>query len=105
MLAQFNRFSLTLTKAQALSASHRGECVDDVDELSKVPAVARQLRLLRPEDVVAELRDVGAWDAEELTDHAGNLQRLLWVAAGNIRDELEERRSASGTRIAYITRS
>jgi hypothetical protein len=87
MISQFERFSLVLTKEQGLSASHQGQCDEDVRALSEVPAIARQLRLLRPEDVAAELKEYGAWDAEELADHAQNVQRILWLAAGNIREE------------------
>jgi hypothetical protein len=31
-----------------------------------------------------ELREYGAWDDQELTDHEQNLQRILWIAAGDI---------------------
>ena len=33
-----------------------------------------------------ELREYGAWDENELADHDQNLQRLLWLAAGDIVD-------------------
>lgn len=38
----------------------------------------------RPEDLKRKLREYGAWDDEELADHAQNLQRILWIAAGDI---------------------
>lgn len=87
MQAHFDRFSITLTKDQARSASHQGQCDCDVAELSRVPAIARQLAKITPEALRAELKEYGAWDAAELADHDQNLQRILWLAAGNIVDE------------------
>ena len=88
MWASFNRFEIRLTKDQARSASHQGQCDDDVNALSEVPAIKRQLAKLDPADVAAELKEYGAWDQEELADHEQNLQRILWIAAGNIIDSL-----------------
>jgi len=88
MFAMFNRFVLQMTRAQAESASHSESCDDDVMALSRAPKIARQLRALDPADVRAELAEYGAWDDAELSDHAQNLQRILWIAAGNISDDL-----------------
>ncbi len=93
MRSHFNRFTLILTKAQALGASNQGQCDNAVRALSEVPSVARQLRLLRPEDVRAELAECGAWNAEELEDAAQNLRRILWIASMNIRDEIDTRQA------------
>jgi hypothetical protein len=41
----------------------------------------------------AELREYGAWNEEELSNHEDNLARILWIACGNIREELRERES------------
>lgn len=81
------RIELKLTKAQAEACSHPGPCDDDVLALSQCPAIARQLRKLKPELLVAELSEYGAWDEVELQDHAQNLQRVLWIAAGDISDD------------------
>ena len=78
------RIQLQLTLKQAKSASHSGQCDADVQALSEVPAVARQLRKVDAEVLRTELRECGAWDAEELADHDQNIQRLLWIAAGDI---------------------
>lgn len=87
MIARFNQFILKLTKAQAASASHQGACDADVRALSEVPAVRRQLRKLAPSMVMAELKGYGAWDEAELQNHEQNLQRVVWLAAGNITEE------------------
>jgi hypothetical protein len=87
MFSSFERFDLELTLEQAQSASHQGRCDDDVEALAREPGVAAQLAALDPLAVAAELREYGAWDDDELADHDANLRRVLWLAAGQIRDE------------------
>jgi len=81
-----NYVELQLTLKQAEMASHAGQCDDDVRFLSRLPSVARQLRELNPENLRRELKEYGAWDESELSDHEQNCQRILWIAAGDIRD-------------------
>jgi len=76
--------TLQMTMDQARSASHQGQCDADVEALSRVPVIARQLRKLDADTLRRELREYGAWDADELADHEQNLQRILWLAAGEI---------------------
>jgi hypothetical protein len=75
---------LQMTKAQAQAVSHQGQCDADVLELSKQPKIARQLASLDPLKLRSELHEYGAWDDKELADHTQNLQRILWMAAGEI---------------------
>ncbi len=78
------RIELQITRAQAHTGSHQGQCDADIAELRRVPAIRRQLEKL-PAPLVAEcLREYGAWDDAELSDHDANLSRLLWVACGDI---------------------
>lgn len=77
---------LKLTKAQAEMASHQGQCDADVKALSEVPAVRRQLAKLDRALLATELKEYGAWDDVELADHAQNLQRIVWIAAGDIKE-------------------
>ena len=77
---------LRMTKAEAASASHPGPCDDDVRALSRVPHIAKQLSAIDPALLRKELQECGAWDDEELRDHDQNLQRILWIAAGDIRN-------------------
>lgn len=81
------RVELQITRAQAAACSHPGPCDADVLALSQVPTVARQLRKIPAEVLAAELKEYGAWDAVELADHNQNLQRLLWLACGDITEE------------------
>jgi len=78
------RIELQMTLEEARSASHQGQCDADVLALSRVPKVRRQLDKLDAELLRAELREYGAWDANELSDHNQNLQRILWLAASDI---------------------
>lgn len=81
------RIELKLTKSQARRASHPGPCDRDVLELSRVPEIRRQLAKIDPETLRQELKEYGAWDADDLADHDQNLQRILWIAAGDITEE------------------
>jgi len=81
------RIELQMTMEQAESASHSGECDDDVAELAKVPAIAEQLAKIDPALLSAELKEYGAWDDEERADHDQNLQRILWLAADDITEQ------------------
>lgn len=84
MFAHFNRFSLEMTKSEAQSASHQGQCDDDVEYLTCTAKIRRQLDKIPPDDIAAELSEYGAWDDVELSDHAQNRRRIVWIAACNI---------------------
>ena len=75
---------LQITKSQAESASHQGQCDNDVLALSKIPAISRQLNKIKPDVLRCELNEYGAWDDIELSDHEQNIQRILWVACCDI---------------------
>jgi len=80
------RIELNITKRQAAGAYHRGDCERDVAELCRVPAIAKQSRVIDPAELREELSQWGAWDETELADHAQNLQRLVWLACGDVVD-------------------
>ena len=82
--AQFNRFALDLPDDAAASCYHQGACDSDVEYWSN--RVTRPDEIT-PEKLAAELKEYGAWDAEELADDAANWCRIIWLAAGNIQDE------------------
>ena len=87
MWAPFNRFELNITKRDAAIGSHPGPCDADISALRTVPYIRRQLATLDPEALRTELKDYGAWDDTELADHDANLDRILWIACGNITDD------------------
>jgi hypothetical protein len=78
------RIELQITKKQALTCSHAGQCDVDVEALMKTPSIARQLKKLDPALVAVCLKEYGAWDAEQLSNHNDNLTRLLWCACCDI---------------------
>lgn len=83
--AYFNRFFIELPDEAVTDCSHQGQCDEDVAYwVTRIP----QLSELNPSILAMELKEYGAWDAEELADHEANLRRILWIAAGNIREEL-----------------
>ncbi|CAK0779620.1 Phage protein [Azospirillaceae bacterium] len=80
-------FSISMTLKQAESCSHSGQCDEDVQALSRLPAIRRQLVKIPPEAIAAELKEHGAWDEIELQDYEQNIQRILWITANNISEE------------------
>ncbi len=76
--------NLNLTRNQAAQCSHPGQCDGDVRAVSSLPKVRAQLAKVNPATLRAELEEYGAWSEGELADHAQNLQRLVWLAAGDI---------------------
>lgn len=91
MYAYFDRFTLNITLKDAQSASHAGRCDDDVAHLRTKPYIRRQLAKLDPQDLAYELHEYGAWDEDQLADHEANLDRILWIACGNISEEYKQR--------------
>ena len=89
MIADFNcKFELHITKKQAEQGSHPGGCDDDIKALLEIPSIRRQFAKINPEGIKAELKEYGAWDEEELNDVEANKARILWIACGNITDEI-----------------
>jgi hypothetical protein len=91
MNAYFERFEITMTRAQALSCSQPGrDASPDIERLLTDPRIARQARKLDRDKLREELDEYGAWGDAELADHDANIRRILWIAAGNIREESEQ---------------
>ena len=76
-----------MTLAQAQSASHSGQCDDDVAALLALPSIARQVDAWGPALIAAELSEYGAWDEKELADVAQNRARIVWILANDITEE------------------
>lgn len=91
MYASFERFELKLTKDQTLTGSHPGPCDDDIEALLKIPAIKKQLDKIESAKIRDELKEYGAWNDQELSDDGQNRARILWIACGNIRDELNNK--------------
>ena len=76
-----NDLKLTRRDAEACSASGDNEAA--VNEVIVKPYVKKQLATIDPEQLKKELKDYGAWDETELANHQDNLQRWLWISAGD----------------------
>lgn len=74
----------------ARNCSHSGPCDDDVERARLLPEVQAELSKIDPEGLRKELKEYGCWTDQQLADHNTNLDRILWIAAGNIMDELYE---------------
>ncbi len=89
--ASFNRFELRLPGQCVLDCSHSGQCDEDVAFWA--PKVRAQCNAdsfkngPTADNVRAELKEYGAWDAEELSDDDANWRRLVWCAANNIAED------------------
>ena len=83
------RIELDLTMEQASKGYHTGQCDRDIVELRSYPDIENQLQALDHLLVKAELKEMGAWDDVELSNHENNLDRLLWIACGDL-IEMEE---------------
>jgi len=81
------RLELNLSADQAARGYHSGRCDADIVELKQVPEISAQLLALDTGLVRECLREYGAWNSAELSSHGDNLERLLWIACGDIVDQ------------------
>lgn len=75
---------LRLTRKDAESATHSGDCEGDVIILMEKKYIKKQLDLLNPDNLKKELSEYGAWNDEELSNHNDNIKRWVWISAGDI---------------------
>ena len=75
------RLEIPLTQAQIDSVCHPGP--------NDAAVAAIEKPQLNPETVRTALREYGAWNSEELADHAANMERIFWVACWDCFDNPE----------------
>jgi hypothetical protein len=83
LYASFNRFEIGMPKEAVADMSASGRVDDSVaywENKIKIDA--------SPDDIRAELKEYGAWDKEDLEDDDANRRRILWIGAGNIKEEM-----------------
>ena len=92
--ASFDRFELTMTQEQAEACYLPG-----IDALPAVEQLLRsnedlniQLNRIGSGTIRDELAGYGAWDDDELIDDESNRGRIVWIAAGDIWEEVQERK-------------
>jgi len=78
------RLELALSGDQAARGYHSGACDSDIQALVQDPDISRQLLAFDPAVVAAALKEYGAWNSVELSNHTDNLERLLWIACGDL---------------------
>ena len=80
------RISLEISIEDALVGSHQGDCSADIESLREIPYIKEQLIKISKEDLIYELEEFGCWDEAQLDNHEDNLERILWIACGDIND-------------------
>lgn len=81
---------LTLTREQVESIPQQGDVESECRALVEEVEVAEQLDRIPPEKIRADLKGYGAWTDADLQDEGMCRVRLVWVAAGHIRDTMDE---------------
>ena len=84
------RIELKLSADDISTGYHSGACDADIDWLRKQPHIAKQLDDIDPALLKSELKEWGAWDDDELSEHEANLARILWLACGDLFDNPTE---------------
>lgn len=84
------RIELDIAPYDARYGSHQGRCNADIESLSALPYIRDQLDRIDRQLLINELSEYGAWESHELQDHEMNLQRILWLACGDIVEELNQ---------------
>lgn len=79
------RIEFELSLDDAASGYHTGQCDNDIMELRRVPYIKAALDKIPEDTLRGELREWG-YDPDELENHDANLDRLLWLACGDIID-------------------
>jgi hypothetical protein len=81
------RIEFQMTQSQVDLAHHQGQCNLDVAEVVK--ELRPTLDKLDRAALATELKEYGAWNADELADHESNLHRIVWLAAADIQESDE----------------
>lgn len=55
-----------------------------IAHMRTMPEVISELSEIDVNDLKKELKEYGAWNELELSNHDDNLSRILWIACGNI---------------------
>ena len=85
LVATFNRFSVLLPEQAVNDCSHSGSCDANCEFWQK--KLHKELKEISDSDLRAELKETGAWSASELLNRKKNEERIIWIAANNIKEE------------------
>jgi hypothetical protein len=81
--------TLELKTSTIEACSHSGDCTADVQLELEESYIQNQIKDIEPALLRRELDEYGCWDDEELSNHQDNLERLLWIACGDVYDSEE----------------
>ena len=82
--------SLTMTKEDAIDCSQRGPDAGDTNARNVCVWIENnraQMDKHHAHSMRLQCQETGAWDAQELQDEEQNEIRVVWMAAGDIREE------------------
>jgi hypothetical protein len=83
------RIELNIPQGLESVGYHSGACDSDIAELMELDSIKAQLSAIVPQVLSDELKEFGAWDDLELSNHGDNLARILWIACGDLVDSGE----------------
>lgn len=81
--AYFDRFFVELPEVAVEECSHQGACDSDVKRWRE----KINLSHINSAILSKELKEYGSWSDEELKDRINNEERIIWIAACNIKEE------------------
>lgn len=81
---------LRLREQDVDSVPQSGAADESIAYLMRDSAIKGQLDSFAVADVIAHLKEYGAWDTSELQDHDENLSRVLWLAICDVRENPED---------------
>ena len=90
LYASLNYFDLYFTRQDVDSMPLSGQCDDVVKIIAKKPYIVRQFAAIDNSKLIKELSEYGAWDNVELQDKQANIERIIWIACGDIKENLFE---------------
>lgn len=79
--------SLELRQVDLDAVPRHGRADEAIAGLRKIPRIAKMLETLKPCHVREALREISDWDPDELADESDNLDRLLWIAICDTRED------------------
>ena len=80
------RIELNIPMSLASVGYHSGSCDSDIEGLMQLDSIKAQLSAIPHQALREELKEFGAWDDLELSNHGDNLARILWIACGDLVD-------------------
>lgn len=89
--AMFEYFHFEMSKEDALSVSHQGDCWEDTKAL--LPKYSKTLDRIPWTDICRELISTGAWTQKDIDSVTidENYQRIIWLAGCQIKEDLLEK--------------